>query len=142
MNNGFEKEIAAFVGVSFSNHIIYNIVEEEGEFELTGLSIINYLNSDKNKFMADIMLGQSHDCIKLLLDDHMEYGEYQDDQNTNIITFNKLYNLMSTHEEIEYYYVFDVLENLLFVKTPELIEPIAIDYKNSQDVRNFRNKIK
>lgn len=135
--NTIEKDIPALIGVSFSNQVIYNIVEQEGDFDCTGLSTIEYLNHDKNKFVADIVLSQSYECIDLLLDDHMVFGEYYDAHNTNIDSFNNIYNMMF-ESSVGYYYIYDMVEDVLFIKTPDLKKPLAVDYKNRDDVQHFK----
>lgn len=142
MQDTFESDVPAFVGVSFSNHVVYNMVETDGEFEYTGLSIINFLNNNKNKFVSDIILSQSYDGIELLLDDQMKFGNLYDTQNTNIDSFADVYSVMCEKDSVDYYYIYDAVEDLLFIKTPELRDPMAVDYKNSADVRNFRNLIR
>lgn len=136
-------EISAFVGISFSNKVIYNLVEREGEFEYTGRSIIHLLKEDVNKFMADIILSQNHQCIDVILDDRIVYGQKFEETNSNIESFQDIYTIMfEENNAIEYYYIYDLSEDLLIIKTPEIDEPIAVDYKNSKDIRNFINKLK
>lgn len=135
-------ETPAFVGISFSNKVIYNIVDTEGEFFNTGMSIVSFLKHNKNKFMAKVIESQSYNSIKVLLDDSVVFGEFYDTQNTNIESFQSVYNIMNNEGSFEYFYIYDIIEDLLFVKVPEFDEVVAIDYKNSNDVRKFINNLK
>jgi hypothetical protein len=137
-----EIEQSAFVGVSCSNKIIYNIVERDGEFENTGLSIINYLKYDKNKFLSDFFKSQSYEGIKLLLDDEFILGNFYNSQNINSDTLKGIQKLISESEIFKYFYIYNILDDVLIIKTPEMRKLIALDYKNSNDVRNFINKLK
>lgn len=137
-----ESETIAFVGISFSNNVIYNIVERDGEFEHTGRSIIHFLKTDKNNFMSKLIESQSYDGIKALFDDEMKFGGNYDPTNHNIDSFQTVYNIMNEENVIDYYYIYDLIEDVLIVKTPDLDESIAIDYRSSEDVRNFINKLK
>lgn len=138
-----EGESTAFVGVSFSSKVIYNLVEREGEFEYTGRSVINLLKQDVNKFVSDIVLSQNYQYIDIILDDKMVFGKKFEEVNTNMESFNEIYRIMYEESNyIEYYYIYDLSEDLLIIKTPEIDDPIAVDYKNSKDIRNFINKLK
>jgi len=132
----------AFVGISFSDRVIYNLVEREGEFEYTGRSIISLLRNERNYFMSKIIESQSYQSIKVILDDEIIFGEFIDKQNMNIETFHDIYSYIHENNSIDYYYIYDVLEDMLLIKEPNMPEIIAVDYKNSYDVREFINTIK
>ena len=139
----FDVEVnkCAFVGVVFSNKIIYNVVENEGEFEYTGMSVIQFLKNDKNKFISLLMESQSYDSIKYLFDDKMVFGDGYDKSNSNYESFEDIYHLMKNSEIFEYFYIYDMSNDTLIVKIPES-GIIGLDYKNSKDIRKFINSIK
>jgi len=137
-----DNEISAFVGVSFSNKIVYNIVERDGEFENTGISILRFLHNNKNLFLAKIFESQSYDSIKLLLDNDLIFGNFYNSNNSNMDSFTDVYKLMNEVNSFNHYYIFDIIEDLLIIKIPELEEIAAIDYKNINDIENFINNIK
>lgn len=141
MQDFYESDTSAFVGISFSTHVVYNIVEREGEFEYTGLSIIQYLKRDKNKFIAKIIESQSYESIEVILDDEIVFGDHFDNSNTNMHSFADVYNIMGGKNNVNYFYIYDMSQDVLIVKTPQLNEPIAIDYNISSDVRNFLNRL-
>lgn len=142
MELDYEKDDSALVGVAFNKTVIYNIVERDGEFGNTGMSIINFLKTDKNKFMSEIIASQSYESIKLIFDDHIILGELYDKSNTNVEYFSEIYNFMKSETDYEIFYIFDLLNDVLIIKIPELPSVHAIDYKKSSDVRDFINKIK
>lgn len=142
MELDYEKDDSALVGVAFNKTVIYNIVERDGEFGNTGMSIINFLKTDKNKFMSEIIASQSYESIKLIFDDHIILGELYDKSNTNVEDFSEIYNFMKSETDYEIFYIFDLLNDVLIIKIPELPGVHAIDYKKSSDVRDFINKIK
>jgi hypothetical protein len=142
MELDYEKDDNALVGVAFNKTVIYNIVERDGEFGNTGMSIINFLKTDKNKFMSEIIASQSYESIKLIFDDHIILGELYDKSNTNVEDFSEIYNFMKSETDYEIFYIFDLLNDVLIIKIPELPSVHAIDYKKSSDVRDFINKIK
>jgi len=139
MQDLYESESSAFVGVAFSNQVIYNIVDKDGEFEYTGLSIIQYLKNKKNEFISKIILSQSYDGIKFIFDDEMKFNDFYDHSNTNIESFQSVYSLMNEINSIDYFYIYDVNEDVLIVKTPDTEMALGVDYHNNEDVRNFRN---
>jgi len=137
-----EPEVTAFVGVSFGNHVIYNVVEREGEFEYTGMSIIHFLKSDKNAFAARIVESQNYQSIKVILDDSVVFGERNLYADSNIDSFTSVYNHMHTAGGSDYYYIYDIIKDIIYIKTPEMSRVIAVDFHSSLDVRKFINKIK
>jgi len=139
MQDLYESESSAFVGVAFSNQVIYNIVDKDGEFEYTGLSIIQYLKNKKNEFISKIILSQSYDGIKFIFDDEIKFNDFYDHSNTNIESFQSVYSLMNEINSIDYFYIYDVNEDVLIVKTPDTEMALGVDYHNNEDVRNFRN---
>jgi hypothetical protein len=132
-----ETDVTAFVGVAFGNNVVYNVVDREGEFEFTGMSIIRLLNNDKNRFIADIIESQSYDGISVILDDGVKFNEYDFPGATNMDLFSDIYTYMREDDNIEYYYIYDVTEDVLIVKTPDEREPVALNYQSGKDVRNF-----
>lgn len=133
----YNLETSAFVGIAFSNDVIYNYVDQEGEFENTGMSIIRQLLDDKNYFMAQIMESQSYDNIKAILDDEVIFGPFYSTQNNNLDTFAEVYRLMEEDSVFDYYYVYDVVKDVIILKTPDINKPMALDYKNKEDVDYF-----
>ena len=136
-----EIDNSAFVGIAFNQNVIYNVVERDAEFIHTGMSIINFLKNDKNKFLSDIIQSQSYESIKLIFDDNILYGEFYDKNNSNIDSFDDVYTLMIEQNNYEYFYVYDFVNDVLIVKIPEEPEIIALNYKDSYDVRDFINRI-
>lgn len=137
-----DNEVSAFIGVAFSDKIVYNIVERDGEFINTGKSIINFLKYNKNKFVGKLIESQSYDSITILLDDKMVYGNYFSNQNSNIDSFTDVYTLIKEANNWEYFYIYDMFKDLLYIKIPEIDSVVALDYKNDIDSKNFINNIK
>lgn len=142
MKDILETEISAFVGISFGTHVIYNVVDIDGEFEYTGQSIIQYLKNNKNEYISKIIESQSYDGIKLILDDKILFNEKFNNNNTNMDTFSDINKVINENYLIDYYYIYDIIQDVLIIKIPEFNELIAIDYKSSTDIRNFINKLK
>lgn len=130
-------EKSALVGVLFGNTVVYNIVEREGEFQYTGMSIVNFLKNDRNKFLSLIMESQSYDGIKTIFDDKFIFGDFSDTSDGNVTTFNDVYSFIYDTTGFGYFYIYDILNDALIVKTPKLPVPIGLDYHNSADVRSF-----
>lgn len=123
----------ALVGVLYGETLIYNIVDFDTCFQLTGLSIINYLKSNKNKFISDIILSQSYNGIKYIMDDSMIYNEFYHNNEQNVYNFNKIsYKIL---KEFQFIYIYDVNNDMLLIKDDDKF--IALDYCNSYDVRNY-----
>lgn len=137
IDNDIEIEETAFVGISFSNKVIYNLVDREGEFKYTGLSVINWLTQDRNKFIAKIIESQSYECIKVLLDEEIVYGGFYSKSNVNIDSISGVYNIMKEKNAIRHYYIYDMVEDVIIIKTPYIDEPIALDYHIKKDVTDF-----
>jgi hypothetical protein len=137
-----DNEISAFIGAAFSDKIIYNIVERDGEFINTGKSIINFLKYNKNKFVGKLIESQSYDSIRILLDDKMVYGNHFSNQNSNIDSFTDVYTLINKTNNWKYFYIYDIFKDLLYIKIPEINHIVALDYKNDMDTKNFINNIK
>lgn len=133
-----ESDEYAVVGVLIDRTVIYNIIERETEFIHTGLSIINYLKHDKNKFVSDIINSQSYESIKYVFDDRMLFNNILDAENTNIERYNAIQENLKN--EFNVIYIYDYLNDLLITTHDK--KYIAIDYKNQSDVRNFINKLK
>jgi hypothetical protein len=133
-------ETSAFVGIAFSNDVIYNYVEDDGEFEFTGLSLIAQLKYNRNEIIADIIKSQSYDRIRAIMDDEVIFGTRGDRNNSNVAYLNELYHMMEMEDQVfDYYYILDFNQDLLIVKTPDLIKPIALEYQNNDDVEYFLN---
>lgn len=132
----------AFVGVLFGKDIYYNVVGSEGEFNLTGESIICLLLESKNKFVSDIFQSQSYDWIDVIDDEGFIFGDFIGHDNENFCTFSDLMNMMYSDEiYAENFYVYDIKQDVLLVKTPQLPNPLAIDYTNESDILRFREII-
>lgn len=130
----------AFVGVSLSSKIIYNVLENEIEFKLSGISIINQLNKNPNEFMGKVIESQNYDSIKFIYDNNIIFGDFFNYNNENIETFDNVYTLMQESKDYEYFYIYDNEQKVLIVKTP-YTDIIALDYKNIFDVQNFCKNI-
>jgi hypothetical protein len=127
----------AFIGVSFSNKIIFNIASCDGDLQYTGLSIIEMLKTSSNNFVTNIFDSQSFDGIEILGTNFL-LGEYVSEFEKNICNFKELQVFMNENNHM-YYYVYDYEEDLILIKTPSLDNMIALDYKNSDDVEKFIN---
>lgn len=130
----------AFVGFALGDRVIFNFVEREGSFGYTGMSIIHSLKRNRNKFVAKIFQSQSYDTIKELFDDKLVFGKFNNTEKLNIESFQRVYDMMVNNDG--YFYIYNIIEDILIVKTPEIKEPIGLNYRNSSDIRNFINKLK
>ncbi len=139
MDMQLDRNEPAFIGMSFDSKVIYNVVDMDGEFDLTGMSIIQYLKNNKNKFIAQLLQSQSYDSIKYILDDDIVFGEHYDNSSMNIDTFQKVLEIMKTDKLYDYFYVYDLYSDLLIMKTPNEKDYIALDYKDSEVVRQYIN---
>jgi hypothetical protein len=133
---------AALVGIAIDSKIIYNIVEQDGEFDNTGLSIINYLKTNRNGFISNIFASQSYNGIKLLLDDKMLFNGKNEHDNINIDSYGDTIEKIESNANFDFIYIYDLIQDLLLIKTPQNESVIALNYNNSTDVRNFINTIK
>jgi len=133
----YHSKISAFVGVAIGGKVVYNYVEDEGEFHDTGISIINSLNDDRNKFISNIFESQSYVNIKLLLDNSMVFGEIYGKDNQNVESFKYIYSYMEDGDLFDYYYIYDMDKDVIIIKTPECDTVVALDYKNDEDVQYF-----
>lgn len=132
-----------FIGVAFTNDVIYNVMEDgDYEFNKIGLSIIQFLNKDKNKFISTIVESQSYDQIFDIFKNKAYYGEKLKQPSTNLAQYNEVHKIMESDELFDYYYVFDAVNDMLVVKTPSMIKPLAVDYKCKDDVDYFIDYIK
>ena len=136
------KSQPSLAGIIFTNKVIYNIVQEDSDFLNTGLSIINHLKRDKNKYVATIIESQSYDCIKTIYDDCIKFGPFYDLNNENREEFSSFMNILHNSEDFEYMYFLDLDSDTLIVKIPEIVTTYALDYNNSEDVRKLINLIK
>ena len=137
MFDEIEIEKLACVGVAFGNKVIYNIVEKDADFINTGLSICNFLLRDRNKFVAKIIESQSYDGISIILDDEIRFSKFYDSSYSTLDNYDALLILMQESSLYEYFYIYDYVNDMIIVKTPLIKEPIALNYKNSTDVRDF-----
>lgn len=140
-HNHNHKHTPAFVGFSIGDKVIFNIVEREGEFDYTGMSIIHSLKRNKNKFVSKIFQSQSYETIKEVFDDKIVFGKFSTTENMNMEAFQRVYDMMVNNND-GYFYIYNAMEDILIVKTPDIQEPIGLNYRNSSDIRNFINKLK
>lgn len=132
----------AFIGIAFSNDVIYNYVDDEGQFKYTGMSFIRQLKKNRNDIMARIIKSQSYDCIRYLMDDEVIYGDRIATNNTNVALFNEIYRLMNDFTDdavFEYYYIYDVMKDVIILKTPDISKAMVLEYNNPEDVEYFFN---
>ena len=137
-----DKNNGAFVGVSFNDKVIYNLVENDVDFLNTGLSIIQHLKNDKNNFIGDMIKAQSYDTIKYIFDDEIRFGEVFDKNNENRETFSEVFRLIQENNDYDYFYIVDMEKDELIIKIPEFEQIQLLEYKNNEDVRNLINSIK
>lgn len=134
------EESNAIVAISFADHVIYNIVEMEGEFDLTGESIISHLRYDRNGFVAEIIASQSHESIEFIDDEHVIFSDFLSSDNKNECFFSDLYRMMYSETGLtDFFYIYDIIQDVLLIKTPEIPNPMIIDYKNDEDLDHFRH---
>ena len=133
----------AFIGVLFNTDIIFNVVKHEGEFKHTGLSIINSLKLNKNKFIADVIRSCNYECISRVYDNEFVYSKNVKEMsnNINMDSFASFHSMMAVEEEILHFYVYDVKKDVIYIKTPELNNIVALEYLNNKDVREIINKL-
>ncbi len=127
----------ALVGVLYGETLIYNVLDFDTCFQLTGLSIIQYLKINKNKFISDIILSQSYNGIKYIMDDSMLYNEFYNNNEQNVYNFNRVADKLL--KEFQIIYIYDVNSDMLLLKDSEQF--IALDYTNAKDVRNYLNNV-
>jgi hypothetical protein len=127
----------ALVGVLYGETLIYNVLDFDTCFQLTGLSIIQYLKINKNKFISDIILSQSYNGIKYIMDDSMLYNEFYNNNEQNVYNFNRVADMLL--KEFQIIYIYDVNSDMLLLKDSEQF--IALDYTNAKDVRNYLNNV-
>jgi hypothetical protein len=130
----------AFVGVSFSNKIIFNIATSDGDLEYTGLSIIEMLKKSNNAFVTNIFDSQSFDSIEILGPNFL-LGNYVSEYEKNLCNFKELQVFMNENNNM-FYYIYDYEEDLILIKTPLLNNMVALDYKVEEDVEKFTNNNK
>lgn len=130
-----ELNNSALVGVLFGSHLVYNVLDFDTSFQLTGLSIIHYLKTNKNKFISEIILSQSYNGIKYIMDDKIVFNDFYNNNEQNLENFNKFSKkILSDFEDV---YIYDVVNDLLLIKDNN--ELLALEYNNSIDVRNYLN---
>lgn len=127
----------ALVGVLYGETLIYNILDFDTSFQLTGLSIIQYLKINKNKFLSDIILSQSYNGIKYIMDDSMIYNDFYNNNEQNIYNFNRVADKLL--KEFQIIYIYDVNNDMLLLKDTDKF--IALDYTNAKDVRDYLNNV-
>lgn len=129
----------ALVGVLYGETLIYNILDFDTSFQLTGLSIIQYLKINKNKFLSDIILSQSYNGIKYIMDDSMIYNDFYNNNEQNIYNFNRVADKLL--KEFQIIYIYDVNNDMLLLKDTDTDKFIALDYTNAKDVRDYLNNV-
>ena len=127
----------AFVGVAFYDRVIYNVVLNDSEFKYTGLSIISLLKKHKNKFIANLIESQSYNSIKYIFDDKMIFDEFFDITNENREKYKNILNFMKEDNIYGHFYIYDLENDKLIVKTPNMDNPVALDYNDEISTREF-----
>jgi len=139
------KDNLTLVGISSNGKVTYNIVDNEGLFSETGISIIKRLRKDKNKFIADMYISQSYLSIKYLLDTEIIYSTQEKLQdNTNITDYDKIINLFEVDNMIDNVYIYDLETDVLVISDRISNKFIALDYKDLASIKKFidENNIK
>jgi len=131
----------ALIGVIFTNRVIYNIVEEDTDFNNTGLCLIEYINRNKTEFVYNMIKAQLYDSIKYILNDKIVFSEFYDLNNENRVTLKEMMNLINKDNVYEYFYFLDLESNSIIIKVPELDKIYALDYTNKNDVDALFNVI-
>ena len=85
-------------GFALGDRVIFNVVEREGSFGYTGMSIIHSLKRNRNKFVAKIFQSQSYDTIKELFDDKLVFGKFNNTEKLNIESFQRVYDMMVNND--------------------------------------------
>ena len=137
-----EHDDQAFIGVAFNSKVIFSVLEHDVDFLKSGLSIIQHLKHDKNKFIARIIESQSYDSIKYIFDDEIIFSEFYDITNENSEPFTDVMNLVNNENEYHYFYIYDYDSDTLIIKIPDIPSVILIDYKDTSQVRDLINTIK
>lgn len=131
------EQTGAVIGVAFSNDVFYNYVEEDGDFEFTGMNIVEMLQEQRNEYVADIMASQSHSKVDGIFIDGVSLCDYTSSRDSNMTTYEGMYYLMENElGPFDYYYIYDFVRDVLIIKTP-FTKPMALDYKNEEDVNYF-----
>lgn len=138
-----KKEVKlTIIGISHKNKIIYNIVDNEGNFEYTGISIIKWLRNNKNMFISKMYEAQSYISIKFIFDDRIILNNEKLINNTNETTYNKIVALLEDNNNlVKNVYIFNTDEDLLVFNTEDTGSKfLAIDYKSLDDINSFMKK--
>ena len=133
----------ALVGVLINGTVVYNILLEEPEFSISGLSIIHQMRTDLNSFVGKIFESQSYDGIDFISNQNVKFSSYLSESNQNIETFSNISNFIQKQQNkyfFNYFYIIDYANKLLIVKIPDT-DLVALDYTNKEDVSKFRNSI-
>ena len=138
MTEQIKEDVPAFVGVAIGDRVIFNLVDRHGDFPNTGVSIIHALKQNRNKFVADIIQSQSYNSIVEIFDDHFVFGEFKSNNSIKCRLYRRAYDFMIKMPG--YFYIYDLFNDVLIIKTLDTPEPIGLNYKSSSDVRNFINK--
>lgn len=140
MTEQIKEDVPAFVGVAIGDRVIFNLVDRHGDFPYTGVSIIHALKQNRNKFVADIIQSQSYNSIVEIFDDHLVFGEFKSNNSINYHLYRQTYDFMI--KTPGYFYIYDLFNDVIIIKTLDTPEPIGLNYKSSPDVRNFINNTK
>jgi hypothetical protein len=120
------------IGVSFEKKAYVLDVQEEPELQNTGVDIINWLRMDKTSFVSEIFKFQKFGLIKKVLDQELiPANKLITDVSFNVISITEL---QEDIDSVDYVYIYNTEHDLLFIKTPEIPEVIALDYNSEKDV--------
>lgn len=134
----------SIIGVTHKGTVTYNLLQEEGAFLDTGISILKFLRTNKNNFISEIYRAQSFESIMYVLDDKFVLVQMKNSgsDEDNVCTFKELHALFYDSNLIKNLYIYDQEADLLVFNTVDTGGKfIALDYKNSNDIRSFTRTI-
>lgn len=127
--------MSCIIGVSFKDKAFILDVEKEVSLDETGSAIIHWLNRDKTSFVSEIFKFQKEGTVKTVLLDKIIPSE-----NIELdIEFNEIsiLELERNINSVEFVYIYNVDNDLLMIKTPELPELLALTYNCLDDVELY-----
>ena len=137
-----EPERLTIIGISNSGKITYNLVENEGSFKDTGLSVIRRLRDNRNQFIADMYISQNYLSISRFFDTEIIYStDEMLKDNSNITDYDSIVNFLEDDDIlIENMYIYDIETDVLIIRIDETdYEFLALDYKDLQSIQKFIN---